>query len=62
MVFPLTFDKRRKVDEAMKKWNAEGIIYKMLITQNNVIALGNFFGSKKKKQSLLMGTRSIPRR
>lgn len=39
MVFPLTFDKRRKVDEAMKKWNAEGIIYKMLITQNNVIAL-----------------------
>jgi len=38
MVFPLTFDKRRKVDESMKKWNAEGVIYKMLITQNNVIA------------------------
>jgi hypothetical protein len=55
MVFPLTFDKRRKVDEAMKKWNAEGIIYKMLITQNNVIALGNLFVSLNKKTEFADG-------
>jgi len=39
MVFPLAFARRKKVNDAMKLYNAEGIIFKMLVTQHNVIAI-----------------------
>ena len=37
MAFPLAFDKRRKISETMKLFNADGVICKMLVTPHSII-------------------------
>ena len=39
MPFPLSFNKRKGITDIMKNHNESGIIYKMLVTQQNVLAI-----------------------
>lgn len=39
MPFPLSYQKRKKIMQSLKTYEGEGIIYKMLLTQHNIIAI-----------------------